>query len=146
MSLHRRSFLSLPGLGLPALAAASPPSAVQFASDGLRLSPLEVSRLLASLAEQGKIAPDSYAQKGAVEELEQRFAADLGKERAVFFPTGTLANHVAVRLLARGRPKVLVQRECHLYNDCGDCAQTLSGLNLVPLAGGKATFRLAEVE
>src|SRR5262249_50099436 len=57
-----------------------------------------------------------------------------------------LANHVAVRLLARGRPKVLVQRESHLYNDCGDCAQTLSALNLVPLATGKATFTLAEVE
>ncbi len=119
---------------------------VQFTSDGLSLTPLETSRLLASLAEQGKITADSYSQKGSVDELEKRFAADLGKERAVFFPTGTLANHVAVRLLARGRPKVLVQRESHLYNDCGDCAQTLSSLNLVPLASGKATFTLAEVE
>ncbi len=147
MILERRSFLTLPGLTVAAMAATTPPRpVVQFTSDGLALSPLETSRLLASLAEQGKITADSYSQKGSVEELEKRFAADLGKERAVFFPTGTLANHVAVRLLARGRPKVLVQRESHLYNDCGDCAQTLSALNLVPLASGKATFTLAEVE
>ena len=146
MIIERRSFLAFPALHVAATAATPSRPAVQFTSDGLNLSPLEISRLLVSLAEQGKIAPDSYSQKGAVEELEKRVAADLGKERAVFFPTGTLANHVAVRLLAGGRRKVLVQRESHLYNDCGDCAQTLSALNLIPLADKKATFTLAEVE
>jgi threonine aldolase len=32
-----------------------------------------------------------------------------------------------------------------LYNDSGDCAQTLSGLNLIPLAPGESTFDVAEV-
>ncbi len=146
MKVRRRSFLAMPGIGAAAMAAAAGRPAVQFTSDGLSLTPLETSRLLASLAEQGKIRADSYSQKGAVEELEARFAADLGKERAVFFPTGTLANHAAVRLLAGGRRKVIVPQESHLYNDCGDCAQTLSGLNLAPLAGGRATFTLEEVE
>jgi threonine aldolase len=49
-------------------------------------------------------------------------------------------------LLAGGKRRVIVQAESHLYNDCGDCAQTLSGLTLVPLAPGKATFTLADVE
>jgi threonine aldolase len=57
----------------------------------------------------------------------------LGKESAVWCPTGTLANHLGVRLLAGGKRRVLVQSESHLYNDEGDCAQTLSGLNLVPM-------------
>ena len=73
-------------------------------------------------------------------------AALLGKEAAVWLPTGTLANHLAVRLLAGNRRRVLVQAESHLFNDCGDCAQTLSGLHLVPLAPGRATFTLEEVE
>lgn len=70
----------------------------------------------------------------------------LGKEAAVWLPTGTLANHLAVRILAGNQRRVLVQAESHLYNDCGDCAQTLSGLTLIPLAPGKATFSLADVE
>ena len=46
-----------------------------------------------------------------------RFAALLGKDMAVYLPTGTLANHLALRRLARdGRP-VLVQQESHVYND-----------------------------
>jgi threonine aldolase len=41
---------------------------------------------------------------------------------------------------------VLLQRESHIYNDTGDCAQELSGLTLIPLAPQRATFTLAEVE
>ena len=41
---------------------------------------------------------------------------------------------------------MLVQQESHLWNDEGDCATTLSGLTLVPLAPGRATITLAEIE
>src|SRR6202035_902093 len=79
-----------------------------------------------------------------VAEFETRIAALLGKEAAVFMPSGTLANHLALRLLARNGRRVLVQQESHLYNDEGDCAQQLSGLTLVPLAPGRASFTLDE--
>jgi threonine aldolase len=117
---------------------------VQFRSDGLALSPGSYGRLLARLAETRGIAADDYSRDGVVGELEARMAALLGKESAVFLPTGTLANHLALRLLARHGRRVLVQRESHLYNDEGDCAQQLSGLVLVPLAAGRASFTLAE--
>jgi threonine aldolase len=119
---------------------------VEFRSDGLGLSTIEYARLLGEIAETRGIAVDDYSCGGVDEELESRMAALLGKEKAVFLPTGTLANHLAVRLLARRGPRVLVQQQSHLYNDEGDCAQQLSGLNLVPLAPGRATFTLAEVE
>ena len=38
-----------------------------------------------------------------------------------------------------------MQEESHLYRDEGDCAQTLSGLNLVPLAPGRATIKASEI-
>jgi len=120
--------------------------AVKFTRDGIDLSPLEYSRLLFELAEAGKIEADNYSRGGIVEELEIKFAELFGKESAVFMPTGTLANHIALRKLAGEDKKVLVQAESHIYNDSGDCAQILSGLNLVPLAPQRATFTLDEVE
>lgn len=117
---------------------------VQFRSDGLALSPPGYARLLAEIAERRGIAPDDYSRGGIVAELEGRMAALLGKEAAVFLPTGTLANHLALRLLARSGRRVLVQRESHLYCDEGDAVQQLSGLNLVPLAAGRAGFTLDE--
>jgi threonine aldolase len=117
---------------------------VQLRSDGLGLSPAAYARLLGQIAETRGIAEDDYSRDGVVAELEARVAALLGKEAAVFMPTGTLANHLALRLLARNGRRILVQYESHLYNDEGDCAQQLSGLTLVPLAAGRATFTFDE--
>jgi threonine aldolase len=119
---------------------------VQFRSDGLGLSPAAYARLLGEIAEARGIDTDDYSRGGVVAELEARMAALLGKEAAVFLPTGTLANHLVARLLTRSGRRVLVQAESHLYNDEGDCAQQLSGLTLVPLAPGRATITLAEIE
>src|SRR5258706_8118378 len=117
---------------------------VQFRSDGLGLSPAAYARLLPEIAETRGIAEDDYSRGGVVAELETRIATLLGKEAAVFMPSGTLANHLALRLLARTGRRVLVQQESHLYCDEGDCAQQLSGLTLVPLAAGRAAFSFAE--
>lgn len=129
-------------------AAATPGSQTRVLAtgDGVAYTPAEYAQLLGRLAEQGKAKPDNYSLGGSVEELETRMAQVLGKEAAIWMATGTLANQIAVRVLAGPRRRVLVQAESHLYRDCGDCCQTLSGLTMIPLAPGKATFTLAEVE
>jgi threonine aldolase len=119
---------------------------VHFRSDGLALSPTGYARLLTRLAESGAVAADEFSREGTVAALEERTAAILEKEMAVFLPSGTLANHLALRLLAQRGRRVLVQQESHIYNDTGDCAQELSGLTLIPLAPERATFSLAQVQ
>ena len=163
-SIGRRRFLQTGALGLGAGALGSGLAAgqgvgsgsgsvaepgggrVRMSGDGLGLTPADHGRILSRLADEGRIARDSYSNGGVVAELEERFAALLGKERAVFMPTGTLANHLAVRGLAGGRGRAILQAEAHLYNDSGDCVQTLSGITLMPLAPGRATFTLEEVQ
>lgn len=159
-SWSRRSFVAAmagaPAVGLPLASPASglepaTPDAVGgqdviLSGDGLSLSPAEQAALLARLSSDAELKADEYGLGGAVADFEAYFARLLGKERAVFMPTGTLANHIALRTLARGRSRVLVQDMSHVYNDTGDGCQILSGLNLVPLAPGKATFTRADVE
>lgn len=130
---------AIPGTG-------DPETVVKLFGDGLALSPSEYVRVLESIVEKDGIEPDNYSRGGVVEKLESRMADALGKERAIYFPTGTLANHVAIRRLAGERTRVLVPRESHIYNDSGDCAQQLSQLNLVPLASDTATFTLDQVK
>ena len=158
--MGRREVLKLGGAlaagasAVPASAAAAPESgalarlqqAVNFIYDGSHLSPLEYAHLLNHVAASRPLHADVYSNGGVVEELEHTFARWLGKERAVFMPTGTLANHVALRELAGGQRRVIVQAESHIYNDSGDCAQQLSGLTLLPLAPGRAGFTLPEVQ
>lgn len=157
----RRSFVSL-AVGTPALsflahspargeqapraAGAAGAGDVFLSGDGLHLTPAEQAALLARLTGGRQVAADDYGLGGEVAEFEAWFARLLGKERALFMPTGTLANHIALRTLARGRSRVIVQDVSHVYNDTGDGCQVLSNLNLVPLAPGKATFTREDVE
>ena len=156
-NLQRRNFLKLaatsaliPATGLPAFAfknkAADNKTVADFRGDGLNHSPAEYANLLARLTETGSIMPDNYSIGGCVEELEIKFAKLLGKETAVFMPTGTLANHLAIRSLSGNNKRVIVQQESHVYNDTGDGTQVLSNLNLIPVGTNKASFTVEEVD
>jgi len=114
--------------------------------DDLHLSPAEVTAELARLTAEQVPAADVYGLGGVVEEVEEYFARQLGKERALFMPTGTLANHLAIRALAGERRRVIVQDVSHIYNDTGDSSQTLSNLTLLPLAPGEVSFTWQQVE
>lgn len=118
---------------------------VVLVGDSAPFSPAEQVQHLSTLLTQHPDAGDSYLKGGAVEELEHSFATLLGKEACVFMPTGTLANNLAIRILAGNKRHVLVQEESHLYRDESDAASILSGLTLVPLAPGKAAPTFQEV-
>ena len=119
---------------------------VKLSGDGESMTPREYSLFLSDILSEVEVEADYYSNGGVVEALEGRMAQLLGKERAVFLPTGTLANHLAVRIQAGDRNRVVVQKESHVYNDSGDCAQILSNLNLIPLAPSSGTFTLDEVQ
>lgn len=122
------------------------PSSIYLDRDGLGLSAAEITAELARLAAEQNPSPDIYGLGGAVAEVENFFARQLGKERALFMPTGTLANQLAIRALAGERRRVIVQDVSHVYNDTGDASQTLSNLTLLPLAPGRATFTWQDVQ
>ena len=155
--VDRRQFFRIGGLasgiaaGLPRFAFGDAiddraDRTVRLSGDGLGLTPMQYAGLLNQLVEAANFAPDSYSLGGIVEQLEDECARVLGKERAIFMPTGTLANHMAVRALAAGSSRVIVQEESHFYQDEGDCAQTLSALTLIPLAPGHATVSADDVQ
>ena len=144
--MPRVAFGDLPG-GVPADAVdVADDRTIRLSGDGLGMSPAQYTGLLNRLVEEKGFTPDSYSLGGVVETLEEQFARLLGKERAIFMPTGTLANHMAVRALAGGSSRVIVQEDSHFYQDEGDCAQTLSALTLMPLAPGQATFTAGDVQ
>ena len=63
------------------------------------------------------------------------------------FPTGTLANLIALRLLAgTGGARVIVHRHSHLFNDSGDNLSLLGGFTMVPLEGDGAGFSAEDVD
>jgi threonine aldolase len=167
MTLDRRGFLgAVPvaalGLAAPARAqygAAAAPAAtsaaasvadydtlVMLSGDALPRNPAAEAARLQALLDRHAQPVDGYLAGGAVAELEAKFSTLLGKEDTVFMPTGTLANHIALRLLCGENRHALVQQESHVYRDESNAVTTLSGINLVPLAPGRAAPTLDETK
>ncbi|MFT4198245.1 MAG: beta-eliminating lyase-related protein [Pseudoxanthomonas sp.] len=103
------------------------------------------AQLLAALADLPG-SGDFYLAEGAVSALEAAFSKILGKQDAVFMPTGTLANQIAIRLLCGDRRRLLLQQHSHVYQDEGDAASILGGINPVPLQAGPGQELCTEIE
>lgn len=127
------------GAAVPVAAAAPATERTVFlAGDAAPVTPLQGLATLTAALSRNPTAADNYLKGGAVTELEQTFAAMLGKEDCVYLPTGTLANNLAVRILCGEHKHVIVQADSHLYADESDSASIMSGLTMDAIAAGKA--------
>lgn len=108
---------------------------VELLSDSPFLTPNEYLKQLTAIP---SISRDIYGNGGAVRELEEQFKILTGKEAAIFLPTGTMANQLAIYLLSGDNTKVLVQEDSHVFRDEADAAQSVYGKRLVPIQSGVA--------
>src|SRR6476619_631655 len=60
------------------------------------------------------VGDDVYGEDPAVNELERRTADLLGKEAALFVPTGTMSNQIAVRVHCRPQDEILLESTSHI--------------------------------
>ena len=70
-----------------------------------------------------EVGDDQYGEDPSTNRLQARVAALLGKEAAVWLPTGTMANQVALRTLTRPGDEVVASRESHAaWHEAGGAA------------------------
>lgn len=78
--------------------------------------------------------------------LQERTAELLGKEAAIFMPSGTMTNQIALRVHCSPGDEFLCDSECHIYNyEQGAFAQ-LSGLVARTVAGERGIFDIEDVQ
>ena len=92
-----------------------------------------------------EVGDDQYGEDPTVNELQDRVAALLGKDAALFLPSGTMANQVALRVLTRPGDDVIVNRESHVVWHEAGAAAANSGVQLTEI-GAAGRFTAAEFE
>jgi threonine aldolase len=85
---------------------------------------------------EAEVGDDVLDGDPTVRRLEARVAELLGKERAFFFPSGTMANQAAVWLLATRGTEVLLDAESHLIQWEHAGLAALAGVQIRPVAAG----------
>jgi threonine aldolase len=86
-----------------------------------------------------------FGEDPTVNRLQEKAAGLLGKEAALYVPSGTMANQICLRVLTRPGDEVICDRFAHLYRNEGAAGPTLSGLSFFPLEGNMGRISAAQV-
>lgn len=115
---------------------------IDLRSDTVTRPTPEMRRAIA----EASVGDDVYGDDPTVRELEARTAAILGKEDAVFVPTGSMSNQVALRTHTEPGDLVLIEGRAHIVlNEAGGGA-ALSGVTMRPLPSEGGVFSPGDVD
>lgn len=91
-----------------------------------------------------EVGDDQYGEDPSVNRLQARVADLLGKEAALWLPTGTMANQIALRALTRPGDDVIVARESHaVWHETGAGAAN-AGVQFTEVGSG-GTFTASDL-
>ncbi len=102
---------------------------IDLRSDTVTVPTPEMRRAMAG----ADVGDDVYREDPTVNRLESLAAALTGKPAALYVPSGTMANQLAIRVLAPPGTEVLCQDRAHVYRHEGAAAALNSGVQLHPL-------------
>ncbi len=93
-----------------------------------------------------EVGDDEYGEDPTVNRLEEMAAELTGKDHAMFVPSGTMANQLALRLLGRPGTDVLCAERAHVFRYEAAATAQNSGVQLRPVADADGCMSVAQIE
>jgi len=94
---------------------------------------------------EADVGDDVFGEDPTVNRLQERAAELLGKETALFVPSGIMANQLAVRLLTDPGDEVIIEAQAHIFHYEAGAGGALSGIQFYPLAGARGVLEADQV-
>lgn len=98
------------------------------------------SQEMRSVMASAPVGDDVLGDDPTVIRLEERVAELLGKEAAVYVPSGTMANQIALRVHTRHGDRVVMDSESHIRVHESGAPAALAGVTIVPVEGVHGIF------
>ncbi|MBI3461579.1 MAG: low-specificity L-threonine aldolase [Planctomycetes bacterium] len=95
---------------------------------------------------EAEVGDDVFHDDPTVNRLEAKFAEVLGKEAAVYVPSGTMSNQIAVRAHCRPGDELLCESTCHIYNYEQGGPAVLSGVMCRTIPGRHGILDVEDFE
>ena len=93
-----------------------------------------------------EVGDEQYGSDPTVTALCDRMAALLGKEAALFLPSGTMCNQIAILTHCRPGDEILAHEHAHIISSEGGAASALGGAFVTGLSGSRGMFDVATLE
>lgn len=90
---------------------------------------------------QAEVGDDVFKQDPTVNALEAKVAKMFGKEAALFFPSGTMANQTAIKLHTQPGDQMICDKYAHVYNYEGGGAAFNAGVTSYLVNGERGMFK-----
>ena len=90
---------------------------------------------------EAEVGDDVYHEDPTVNRLEERAAEILGKQAALFVPSGTMGNQIAVKLQTQPGQEVIVEAGSHIYNFEMGMLAAFSGCQAATIAAEDGILR-----
>lgn len=88
------------------------------------------------------LGDDVLGDDPTIRKLEEKIADMLGKEDAIFVPSGTMSNQIAIWIQTRRGDAVLVEEKSHIYHYESAAPALISSVELRPIAGNNGIMNL----
>src|SRR5262249_11369672 len=105
---------------------------IDLRSDTVTLPSPEMRKAMA----EAPVGDDQYGEDPSVNRLQDRIAEMLGKEAALFVPSGTMANQIGLKILTRPGDDVVVGEEAHIVWHESGAAAANSGVQFTVVGRG----------
>ena len=93
-----------------------------------------------------KLGDDVMRDDPTVLRLEEVTAEILGKEAAIYMPSGSMTNQIAVRLHCQPGTEFICETTCHVYNMEQGAFSQLSGVVARPIEAEQGVWRLEQLQ
>src|SRR5215472_14580790 len=93
-----------------------------------------------------EVGDDVFRDDPTVNRLQERLAALLGKEAALFVPSGTMSNQICVRAHTQPGDELLCDVNCHIYNYEAGGPAVLSGVTCRTVEGDHGVLDVSQLE
>ncbi len=94
---------------------------------------------------RAEVGDDVFGDDPTVNRLQEVAAERAGKEAALFVPSGTMANQIAIRLLTTPGDEVVMESGAHPYKWEAGAAATFSGVQIRPVTGPRGHLEVEAV-
>ncbi|PTX42918.1 L-threonine aldolase [Christiangramia gaetbulicola] len=93
-----------------------------------------------------EVGDDVYKEDPTINALEKKLADMFGKDEALFFPTGSMANQAAIKLHTQPGEQLICDKWAHVYNYEGGGVSFNSGVSCKLVDGVRGMIKAEQVE
>ena len=104
------------------------------------------SKAMLNAMMQAEVGDDVFKADPTVIKLQEKLATMFGKEDALYFPSGSMANQAAIKLHTNPGEQMICDKWAHVYNFEGGGAAANSGVSSLLIDGDRGMYKAVQLK